>query len=299
MRLEQLAYLLELKRTKSMNIAGSNLHISQQAISMAIRQLEDELETKLLVRTPKGVFLTKDGEKTVDAGKDIFDRIDLLKSELSCREGCMQENITILVHSGMLMTLVPQIMNKIYDVFKGFQVSIFQVQLHTMLEKLSNGDNILGLVYAMEDDIKKIKENGLSYTKIESYHFGVMVNKKSFLAVQEEVSLKECIDKYPIMIYEEITSENNTAKKLLNKYGLSESANYIAVQKNILESLLQKDKAIMISFQNGNNHVMDVNSMECRFIPLKEADVIHSVYVYNSEKISKDILSDFKAILRE
>ena len=61
MRLEQLSYLLDIQKHHSMNIAGNTIHISQQAISIALRKLEDELNVKLINGTAKGTYLTHEG----------------------------------------------------------------------------------------------------------------------------------------------------------------------------------------------------------------------------------------------
>ena len=48
-------------RTGNMSAAAKELFISQPAVSMAIKQLEERLGGPLLVRTPKGVILTPEG----------------------------------------------------------------------------------------------------------------------------------------------------------------------------------------------------------------------------------------------
>ena len=48
-------------RTGNMSSAAKELFISQPAVSMAVKQLEERLGGQLLVRTPKGVRLTPEG----------------------------------------------------------------------------------------------------------------------------------------------------------------------------------------------------------------------------------------------
>lgn len=56
-------------RTGNMSAAARELYISQPAVSMAIRQLEDRMGSPLLVRTAKGVYPTA-------AGKLLFTYLD-------------------------------------------------------------------------------------------------------------------------------------------------------------------------------------------------------------------------------
>ncbi len=63
MRLEQLHYLLVTANCHSMHKASDILHVSQQNISKAIRDLEKELAVLLFDRTTSGLYLTLEGEK--------------------------------------------------------------------------------------------------------------------------------------------------------------------------------------------------------------------------------------------
>ena len=47
---------------KSISKGAENLNISQPAVTQSIKTLEDELNGKLFIRTPKGVILTHEGE---------------------------------------------------------------------------------------------------------------------------------------------------------------------------------------------------------------------------------------------
>ncbi|MFV0314026.1 MAG: LysR family transcriptional regulator, partial [Anaerotignum sp.] len=49
-------------RLGNMSVAAKELYISQPAVSMAIRQLEEKLGNPLLVRTSKGVYPTAEGK---------------------------------------------------------------------------------------------------------------------------------------------------------------------------------------------------------------------------------------------
>lgn len=74
MRLEQLQYLITIAHCHSMRKASETLHISQQNISKAICNLEDELGVQLLERTTTGCFLTQDGEKVYHLASEICQR---------------------------------------------------------------------------------------------------------------------------------------------------------------------------------------------------------------------------------
>ena len=66
MRLEQLRFVQEVYHTKSMSTAASNLFVTPQYISKAIKQLEEELDVTIFRRSKNGTFVTLKGEKICD-----------------------------------------------------------------------------------------------------------------------------------------------------------------------------------------------------------------------------------------
>ena len=74
MRIEQLEYFLEIARTGSINRAAENLFLTQPGLSSAVKSLEKELGTTLLIRTSSGIDLTKDGQVIAENASAVLDR---------------------------------------------------------------------------------------------------------------------------------------------------------------------------------------------------------------------------------
>lgn len=73
MKTEQLRYLIDLEETKSITKTAERFFMSQQAISEAIRKLEAEFNTTLLVRKKYGVDFTEAGKEfCIEAHKQLF-----------------------------------------------------------------------------------------------------------------------------------------------------------------------------------------------------------------------------------
>ena len=67
MNFEQFKYLSEIHKNKSISKASEKLYMSTQALSISIKNLEDELKVPLLLRSQKGATLTPEGEKILEA----------------------------------------------------------------------------------------------------------------------------------------------------------------------------------------------------------------------------------------
>ena len=80
MRYEQLLYVKEIAKTKSMRKASENLYLTQPAISDSVNRLEQELGYTIFERTKKGVQLTQTGELALPIIETILEQIKELQS---------------------------------------------------------------------------------------------------------------------------------------------------------------------------------------------------------------------------
>lgn len=80
MRFEQLLYLIEVHRCPSIAIAADNLHVTRQALSAALKSLEQELGEPLLNRGVKGATLTEKGYEALSFAEKVIElQQDFLK----------------------------------------------------------------------------------------------------------------------------------------------------------------------------------------------------------------------------
>lgn len=64
-------------KSNSFSKAAESLYMTQPAVSQAIMQLERELDTRLFIRTPKGVTLTNEGELLFEYANSAINLIDV------------------------------------------------------------------------------------------------------------------------------------------------------------------------------------------------------------------------------
>ncbi len=67
---------------KSISLAARKLKVTQTNVSLRIKQLEKNLTFELFHRVPKGVLLTKEGEKLLPLAIEIVDKIKEAKNQI-------------------------------------------------------------------------------------------------------------------------------------------------------------------------------------------------------------------------
>ncbi len=82
MTLHQLEIMLSVVKHLSFSKAANEHHISQPAVSLHIRLLEEECGVKLHKKNSKGIELTEAGLKFIDSAKEILSLVGNLKNNL-------------------------------------------------------------------------------------------------------------------------------------------------------------------------------------------------------------------------
>lgn len=82
MTVQQLQFVLEVAKTKSITQAARNLFLSQPNLSSSIKSLEEELGITIFDRTSRGMLLTTAGKHLVKQSGTILSALDALQREL-------------------------------------------------------------------------------------------------------------------------------------------------------------------------------------------------------------------------
>lgn len=73
MTFQQLQYLLEVNRTRSISQAAKNMFVTSSSVSIAIHSLENELGYPLFFRSQRGITPTQKGAAVISRAKQIYE----------------------------------------------------------------------------------------------------------------------------------------------------------------------------------------------------------------------------------
>jgi LysR family transcriptional regulator, nitrogen assimilation regulatory protein len=86
----------------SVGKASERLHLAQPALSRQVRLLEEELDTKLFIRRPRGMELTLAGELIVKRSGMILRQVEDLKTDLFALGGDITGDIVLAIPPSMV-----------------------------------------------------------------------------------------------------------------------------------------------------------------------------------------------------
>lgn len=98
--LRQLRSLLAIKSEGRIATAAVKLGLTAPAVTLQLKQLEDELGASLFDRTTHGMRLTAAGEVAIDAAQAVLERLDLLGAELDAIRGARRGSLRVGVMTG-------------------------------------------------------------------------------------------------------------------------------------------------------------------------------------------------------
>lgn len=104
--IQQLRYLVAVERHRSFRNAALASHISQPALSMQIKRLEEILDVRIFDRSKQPVALTDDAAAIVSQAKLALEHFDRI-GNLARRPGSHAGHLTGTVRVGIIPTLVP------------------------------------------------------------------------------------------------------------------------------------------------------------------------------------------------
>ncbi|PTX97435.1 LysR family transcriptional regulator [Verrucomicrobia bacterium LW23] len=135
----QLRAFLALAQSGSFTLAGRQLHLTQSAISHAMRALEDELGCPLLYRSGKKIRLTPAGHRLRNHAEGILERLRRAEEDLSSLEHVDRGELRVAFSYSTAQHLLPGIIREFHDCFPLCQIRVQVGDTSTAVTALEQG----------------------------------------------------------------------------------------------------------------------------------------------------------------
>ncbi len=141
MDLRKLEIFARVAQLKSFSQAAISLHMAQPAVSIAIRKLEDELDTRLFDRSGRQAKLTAEGDNLLQRALLILHEVEDLKRSTSAMKDLLQGELSIACPSMLATYFLPDLLSGFLSEYPGLQASVTQAGT-TRVEQLLLNDEI-------------------------------------------------------------------------------------------------------------------------------------------------------------
>ena len=147
MEIRQLKAFLAIAEAKTFTAGARRVNVTQAAISMQIRQLEDEVGLQLFTRTPRRVIMTEAGEHLLERARRIMREHDTALAEIAELGGVEHGRLRIGSASAEFATQqLPLILQGLKARFPNAELSISAGTSLTLVEKIMHGETDIAFV---------------------------------------------------------------------------------------------------------------------------------------------------------
>ena len=229
MDFKQLKSLVEVVECRSFTKAAERLYISQPTVSAHIRQLEEELQSRLVIRTTKSIEITPRGLEAYDCARSILElRENLLRRWADDGEQMIQLGASTIPSAYILPEILPAYGRehpKVYFV-------IHQSDSQGVVQGLLNGSFDLGMTGM---------NSGEEELAFEPFYRDRMVLitpvNRHFLELMERKDPISALLKEPVILREQGSGSRKSAEDFLASAGLREEDLKVAARVNDQESI--------------------------------------------------------------
>lgn len=230
MEFKQLQSFVAVVQYRSFTLAADRLYISQPTISTHIRQLEEEFQSRLIIRTTKSIEVTPRGQELFQMASHMLAMRDSLT-----RRWIAENQSTVLLGASTIPSayILPEILPAYRRLFPQVQFTIHQSDSQGILDGLLCDSFEVGLV-GMETPV-----NGIAFLPFYQDSMVVITPvQERFLRMKEAGALRlETLLTEPIILREQGSGSKKCMESYFEQMGIRDSDLNVTARLNDQESI--------------------------------------------------------------
>lgn len=199
---------------KSITKAAEMLYISQPAVTMSIKKLEEQLEMTLFTRTKRGVILTNEGKVLYEYVKQAMESLKIGENRINNLKKLDTGNIRIGIGTTLTKYFLMKYLDKFHKLYPKININIDTSMTVDILKKLENG---LVDIAIITTDKLDYKDFNIAYSRNIQDIF--VASKEYYDVIGKKTSLDN-LNNYPLLLQSPNTSTRNFLDSFSLKHGV-------------------------------------------------------------------------------
>ena len=201
-------------RTGNMSAAARELYISQPAVSMSIRQLEDRMGSPLLVRTAKGVYPTAEGKLLYTYLEQALGLIQAAEEKYYQMVHMEMGELKISANDTVIANFLLYYLEQYHKMYPDITIKVTNKTTEESLRLLRSGAVDMCFVNLPITDMEDLE----TVPCIEIHD--VLVGGEKYRRLTEKgIDLKD-LPKYPLMLLEEVSNSRRYITNYAENHGV-------------------------------------------------------------------------------
>ena len=198
-------------KNKSMTKAAEALYISQPAVTMSIKKLEEQLEMTLFVRTKRGVILTSEGKVLYEYVSQAMESIKIGENRITNLKKLDTGNIKIGIGTTLTKFFLKDYLENFHKLYPNVTINIDTSMTSELLKSLENGKIDLAIITT-----DKLEYKGFNIEYSRDIQDIFIANKEYFDIIGKNIDIAD-LNNYPLLLQ----NQNASTREFLDRFASS------------------------------------------------------------------------------
>tara|TARA_R110000868_G_scaffold26470_2_gene101811 strand:- start:471 stop:1337 length:867 start_codon:yes stop_codon:yes gene_type:complete len=239
MNIRDLKYLVALQEHQHFGKAAEACFVSQPALSMQIKKLEEHLGVQLLERTNKSLMFTAVGNVLVTRAQQVLHQVDEMREIARQSVNPFQCELRLGIFPTLAPYLLPHVTPKIAKKFPCLSLLLLEEKSGSLLEKLHQG-KIDAAILALP-----VADNGLVVEHLFDEEFMLAVPANDALAKYKHIKPEMLLDR-PLLLLDEGHCLRDQALSFCHRVHAQENLNFRATSLETLRYMVASGVGITL-----------------------------------------------------
>ena len=232
MTLRQLELFVAVAETKSFSRGAELIALTQSTVSQHIAALEQEVNTRLLDRTSKGIHLTAGGQVFLQHARRVLAERDVLTQAMAGFHGLEKARLDLGASNIPANYLIPELLPRLNEEYPGIALNMRIGDTQEILDELRSGEVELGIVGG------KVEDEVFVYTPLMTDLLVLIVGPGHPHYGTQQISQQELLN-LPIIVREDGSGTYRALQKALLAAGLEPDTLNIVARLGSNEAIRQ------------------------------------------------------------
>lgn len=212
--IKQINAFVAIAKSRSFAEASGQLHLSQPALSIAIKNLEEVLGGSLFTRSTRTLELTPEGKVFLPVAQRLLDDLDHAMEDISNLFSLKQGTLSMAAMPFFAASILPDILVSYQSQHPNISIRLHDIVNELVIEEVRSGRVEIGLCFHSG------KDEDLEFTPLFSEEFMALLPIDHPLADRDEVNWVDLFN-YPFLTLLQPSSIQDTVKKVAKKLDLT------------------------------------------------------------------------------
>lgn len=291
---QKLYTLIALAESKSFTKAAKELSLTQPAVTIHVKQLEEELDLKIFNRSPKGLKITNEGEIVLQFARRSIALYKAMETAVHNEKKHSKSFTVGLTHTAE-SNAVAEVLGKFSSENPGTTITIITDDINNLYEMLVNYEIDLAVVEG------KSREQGINSVLLDTDSLVLVTSKNHPLAKKNMVSIDE-IKEEPLILRRPSSGTRNLFTAHLESQNISlDEFNLILEVDNVatIKDLIRRE--IGISILARSVCLDELKKGKIAVLPIENLSMIREINIlyqddFKYPEVLHQILNDYRKI---